>query len=325
MHTKKRRLFSAATPPPAVLAFLAGLAGLVLAAMAGPAPAMAGAGRVVYQGDSLYHHIMITEDERGLRYLSFNRAMGDQSVVKPGRPDLLTFAYTKSGFAALAFLDRPAADVLFVGLGGGSMPMYLRLVDPAVQIDIVEIDPQVVEVAQKHLGFTPDPAIRTTVMDGRMHLKRHPKQYDVIFLDAYNDHAVPFHLTTREFLELVKTRLKPGGVVASNVWASEINRYFTAQIKTYQAVFPEVYLLRAGMSANYIFLATEAKGRTSRETAVSRAKALMAGRPWSFDLAGLIEGEYEYYTDRKVAAKALTDDFAPVNLLKHQKASTAGE
>lgn len=312
------------TRPRRLLAVLLLMAGLALLTAADPPPAAA-ATRMLYEGDSLYHHIMVAEDDDGLRYLSFNRAMGHQSVVRPGKPQELTFAYTKSGFAALAFLDRPAMDVLFVGLGGGSMPMYLRLVDPAVNMDIVEIDPMVVEVAQKHLGFTPDPAIKVTVMDGRIHLKRHPKQYDIIFLDAYNDHAVPFHLTTREFLELVKTRLKPGGVVASNVWALEINRFFTAQIKTYQAVFPEVYLLRAGMSANYIFLATQAKGRVQREAAAARAKALMAGQPWSFDLAELIEGEYDYYTDRKVEAKALTDDFAPVNLMKHQKASVPGE
>ncbi|MFH1057995.1 MAG: fused MFS/spermidine synthase [Pseudomonadota bacterium] len=306
------------------LALMLGLAGLYAAGA--PAACLAsGPVRMLYETDSLYHHIMVGEDEDGLRYLSFNKAMGHQSVVRPGNSAELTFAYTKSGFAALAFLDRPAADVLFVGLGGGSMPMYLRLVNPGVRMDLVEIDPMVVEVARKYLGFTPDPAMKTTVMDGRIYLKRHPKQYDIIFLDAYNDHSVPFHLTTAEFLELVKSRLKPGGVVASNVWSADINRFFTAQIKTYQAAFPEVYLLRAGRSSNYIFLATQAKGRVPREAAVVRAKALMAGRPWSFDLAELILDEYDYYTDQKMEAKVLTDDFAPVNLMKHQKAAIPGE
>lgn len=306
------------------VALLAGLA--LLASLLAPAAAPAASpARLLYEADSLYHHVMVGEDEDGLRYLSFNKIMGYQSVVRPGKPSELTFAYTKSGFASLAFLDRPAVDVLFVGLGGGSMPMYLRLVDPGVNIDVVEIDPMVAEVAQKYLGFKPDPALKVTVMDGRIYLKRHPKQYDIIFLDAYNDHAVPFHLTTREFLELVKSRLKPGGVVASNVWALSINRYFTAQIKTYQAVFPEVYLLRAGNSANYIFLATLAKGRIPREQAMTRAKAVMAGRPWSFDLVELVLDEYEYYTNQTVEAKVLTDDYAPVNLLKHQKASMPGE
>ncbi len=275
--------------------------------------------RPIYEADSLYHHVMVMEDPEGLRYLSFNRAMGHQSVVKPGHPELLTFAYTKSGFAALAFLDRPPASVLFVGLGGGSMPMYLRLVEPQASIDIAEIDPEVARVAEKYLGFRPDPAMRVVTQDGRIFLKRNPQRYDVIFLDAYNDQAVPFHLTTREFLELVKSRLKPGGVVASNIWSADLNRFFTSQIKTYQAVFPQLYLLQAGRTRNYIFLALAEPGRVEAGAAVARARALTRDRPWSFDLAELVEAEYDDYSQHQVEAPVLSDDYAPVNLMRHQK------
>ena len=295
-------------------------AALILAALvAWPGRGQAAKLRLIHQDDSLYHHVLVMEDEDGLRYLSFNRAMGNQSVVKPGHPELLTFDYTKSGFAALAFLDRPPAEVLFVGLGGGSMPMYLRLVEPKAAMDIAEIDPEVARVAEKYLGFVPDPAMRVTVQDGRIFLKRNPKRYDLIFLDAYNDQAVPFHLTTREFLELVKSRLKPGGVVASNIWSAGLNRYFSAQIKTYQAVFGQVYLLKAGGSQNYIFLALAEPGRVEAGAAAARARALMRGRPWSFDLAALVEAEYDCYTDQPVEAPVLSDDYAPVNLMRHQK------
>jgi spermidine synthase len=259
---------------------------------------------------------MIIEAQSGLRYLSFNRAMGHQSAVLPGRPEVLTFAYTQSAFASLAFLQREPKEVLFVGLGGGSMPMYLRLLFPQARMDIAEIDPEVVNVAEKYLSFKADEKMRVTVNDGRLFLKRNPKRYDLIFLDAYNDHAVPFHLTTREFLELVRARLKPGGVVASNVWSQGLNRYYTAQIKTYQEVFPQLYLLKAGQTDNYIFIATQDAALVGAAQAAQRAQALMQGRPWSFDLAQRVENEYVCYTQAQVQAKALTDDFAPVNLLK---------
>jgi spermidine synthase len=275
--------------------------------------------RLLHQTDSLYHHVMVMEDAQGLRYLSFNRTMGHQSVVKPGHPEHLTFAYTKSGFAALAFLDRPPAKALFVGLGGGSMPMYLRLVEPQSAIDIVEIDPEVTRVAEKYLGFRPDPAMKVFTQDGRIFLKRNPQRYDLIFLDAYNDQAVPFHLTTREFLELVKSRLNPGGVVASNIWSADLNRFFTAQIKTYQAVFPQLYLLRAGGGGNYIFLALAEPGKVEAGAAAARARALARERPWSFDLAELVEAEYDDYSQQQVEAPVLSDDYAPVNLMRHQK------
>lgn len=302
---------------PALLGALA-----LLLALAGPARAVE-TGRMLYETDSLYHHIMVIEAASGLRYLSFNRAMGHQSAVLPGHPEVLTFAYTQSAFAALAFLNREPGEVLFVGLGGGSMPMYLRLLFPQARMDIVEIDPEVARVAEKYLSFKPDDKMSLSVSDGRIYLKRHPKRYDLIFLDAYNDHAVPFHLTTREFLELARSRLKPGGVLASNIWSLDLNRYFTAQIKTYQEVFPQLYLLRASGSANYIFIATQEPGRVSREQALARARELMLGRPWSFDLAQRLKAEYSDYTGRQVEARALTDDFAPVNLLKTMEAPSS--
>ena len=36
-------------------------------------------------------------------------------------------------------------------------------------------------------------------------------------IDAFYADAIPFHLVTREFLELVRSRLDPGGVVVTNM------------------------------------------------------------------------------------------------------------
>lgn len=274
--------------------------------------------RVIFETESLYHYIYVTDADDGLRYLAFNRAMGYQSAVKPGHPEVLSFAYTRSAFAALAFLENDPADVLFVGLGAGSMQTFLRRLHPHARVDIVEIDPEVTRVAQRLFEFRPDPAMRVHEADGRAFLRRNAKKYDLIFLDAYNDFTVPFHLTTREFLELVRDRLKPGGVVASNIWSARINRFFTAQVKTYQAVFGELYLLRAQISANYIFIATPGRGPISAEQAVGRAAAVMAGRDFGFDLAELVRREYDRWSERQVDARLLTDDFAPVNLLRLQ-------
>lgn len=318
---------------PRRLACRLGVGLLLLALAALPAWARQKA-RMLFEADSLYHHVMVLEAEDGLRYLSFNRAMGHQSAVLPGHPEVLTFAYTKSTFAALAFMEAPPQDVLFVGLGGGSLPMYLRRVLPQARVDIAEIDPMVVQVASQYLGFVPDAAMQVSVADGRQYLRRHDKLYDLIVLDAYNDQAVPFHLTTREFLELVVSRLKPGGVVASNIWSLGLNRYFPAQVATYQAVFPQLYLFQAGGGANYIFIATKDSRPVDLDLASRRAQALMASGAWSFDLPLLVRQEYTCYTDRPSQAKVLTDDFAPVNLLKalddaplleHPRPGDAGE
>ena len=57
---------------------------------------------------------------------------------------------------------------------------------------------------------------RAVIQDGRQYLLRHPAPADFIVLDAYNSDTIPFHLITREFFELVKSRLTDDGILAIN-------------------------------------------------------------------------------------------------------------
>jgi hypothetical protein len=84
-----------------------------------------------------------------------------------------------------------------------------------------------------------------------------------------------------------------------------------------------VYLLQAGGTANYIFIATADAARVTLEQAQARARTLAQGRPWSFDLAQRLQTEYACYTGQVVEARSLTDDFAPVNLLKTLEAPSS--
>ncbi len=106
---------------------------------------------------------------------------------------------------------------------------------------VVEIDPEVVDVARKWFAFPR--SIPVTVDDGRRYLERHDRRYDVIAVDAYYADAIPFHLTTREFLETVRARLKPGGVVVANVIGAvrgDGSKLLRSFVRTYREVFPTV-------------------------------------------------------------------------------------
>ena len=75
-------------------------------------------------------------------------------------------------------------------------------------------------------------------MDGRVYLNRNKDLYDLVLLDAYRELGLPFHLLTREFYELVKARLAPGGAVASNL--SGNTKLYLASLATFRTVFPTV-------------------------------------------------------------------------------------
>ncbi len=270
--------------------------------------------KILYETDSLYHHIVVRENSEGKRFLSFNRVRGDQSAVLPGHPEVLTYGYTKTAFVALCFLEKEPKQILYIGVGAGTMPAYTRLVYPRVQMDLVEIDPEVTRVAKEYFDFKLDANMRESAADGRVFLRGNTRKYDFIFLDAYNDSSVPFHLTTKEFLQLCKEHLAPNGVLASNVWSQEMNRYFNAQVNTYKEVFGDLHLFQSKGSGNYIFVVTNHNAPFSKEILERRAKTLNipAG---SLNLNAIIQ--QEYMPPPKVNEEVLTDDFAPVNILRY--------
>jgi spermidine synthase len=91
---------------------------LALAAVLTACAAVAAAPKVLYEKASPYNRIVVTEDERGLRVLSFGNGVR-QSVVKLGDPDHLELRYSRAMPAAVALVEEPRR-VLIVGLGGGT-------------------------------------------------------------------------------------------------------------------------------------------------------------------------------------------------------------
>jgi spermidine synthase len=280
--------------------------------------ALSGEEKVLYEGDSLYHHIRISEQD-GYRYLSFNRTRGSQSKVSVGDPYTLQFPYTKAAFVVPAFLDNKPHKILLIGLGGGSIPTAMARCYPDAEIDIVDIDEDVVAAAKKYFFFKLSSNMNVTVMDGRRFLRRSEEKYDVIFLDAYDDMAIPFHLTTREFFEIVKGRLRDGGVVASNIWGPNTDEFYLSEVRTYQDVFSKVYLIDAVPSNNYILIACNAKKTMTKTALLERMPSLQEYFTFDFSLTTYAE-TFRDLTGIRSNASVLIDDYAPVEVLRSKKA-----
>jgi hypothetical protein len=87
---------------------------------------------------------------------------------------------------------------------------------PSTWIDGVEIDGELSEIGRRYFDMR-NPRLRLHHEDARPYLRRTDSRYDVIALDTYRQPYVPFYLTTREFFELARDRLTPGGIVIVNV------------------------------------------------------------------------------------------------------------
>ena len=226
---------------------------------------------VKYNKDSKYYRIRVLDFVReGRRCLVFSNQQGIESAMLLADPTKLDFQYTRSMMAAMALHPAPK-DVLLVGLGGASLPKFIQKQMPDTRLDIVEIDPDVVKVCQDWFEFKPAKNTRVVVMDGRMFMKRATETYDVILLDAYSGDRIPFHMTTMEFVNLVKARLKPGGVLATNLCERSINRFYTSEIKTYQEAFAQTCLCKCTLSGNIILFGTQDDKPIDKEAWAKRA------------------------------------------------------
>ena len=120
-----------------------------------------------------------------------------------------------SGYGRMfASLPEPPRKVGVIGLGAGSIIAYARKGDT---FRFYEINPQVVDLAQREFSFMTDSPARIEVVlgDGRLSLEREAsQQFDVLAMDAFSGDSIPMHLLTRQAMQIYLRHLKPGGVLA---------------------------------------------------------------------------------------------------------------
>lgn len=261
---------------------------LALLAAGAPLASAQAAERVIYKGPSKFSDVLVvSENADGLRVLRFEMHGARQSVVKPDDPDHLELAYARAMPAALTWKPQPRR-VLVVGLGGGTIPMFLRRHLPEADIDAVEIDPAVVDLARAYFGFRDDRKMKAHVGDGRAWIETSRARYDLIVLDAFGANAAPYALTTSEFLRSVYAALAPDGVVISNMWDRTANPLYDDMVTTYLSIFPAVSVMDIMGSGNKLVFASRSTAVPDREEAAERAGRLNVRLGLRHDLVPMI-------------------------------------
>jgi spermidine synthase len=209
---------------------------------------------------------------------------------------------------AVAGGERPL-DAVHVGGGGFTMPRYLTATYPGSDHLVLEIDPGLVDLARDELGLVTGPRLRVEVGDARLLMRRLPSaSQDFVLGDAFGDLAVPWHLTTREFLTDVHRLVRPGGVYLLNLIDNPPLRFTRAQLATMAAVFDHVTVvapppyLAGDKGGNYVLAASDAPFDAVRLQALIQARS---GEEQVLTDAGALE----FAADGKI----LTDDYAPVD------------
>lgn len=287
---------------------------------------------VVTTASSPYHNIVVvrSRDYTGRWRLDLHFDKYIESAIylneegnAPAEPFEAATDYTDLLHLPVVF-RKDIERVLFVGGGGGVAPTLFLKHYPEMKIDVVEIDPEVVRIAKKYFGFEPfNDRTRTFIMDGRNYIRQTRESYDLIIFDAFTTGGrPPFHLLTKECLELAYERVGPRGIVLSNIISDvrgKRSRLFRSEFKTYCEVFAreKVYIfpkqLRGG---NIIIVGTKFQRRFDKSTLRERATRLRRDGILKFDtLPSYIDYAVAPSTVPVDDVPVLTDDYAPVDTM----------
>lgn len=152
--------------------------------------------------------------------LSVDRFQGNRFYRSNGKTDASTYPsdlVVQVLLGQLPMLLHPdPKDVFDLGLGTGTSAAAVARY-PVRSIDIVDIEPAGREAVRffepENRGILSDPRVRYTAADGRNFLLARPRKYDVIICDPSDVWVAGVaNLFTREFYELARSRLNPGGV-----------------------------------------------------------------------------------------------------------------
>ena len=266
-------------------------------------------GELLESRESVYNNIYVRQ-QGDLVTMQFgkNERFWTESVYDRSDREALPVTYTRYLTAALAYPPE-VRSILEIGLGGGRTASYLNIFMPEVAIHSVELDPEVIEMAEAWFDVTPNEKLTIEAADGRIHLMRSEAKHDIIMVDAYRGPFVPFHLLTREFYFTAKRRLAEGGVLAQNIEPTTM--LFDSAVATLASVFDNVDLYPSG--GNVVAIAYSGPRRAQSEL-LARAEALQQAHGFKYPLPALVE-ERRVLTDPP-DADPLVDDFAPVEMLK---------
>jgi predicted membrane-bound spermidine synthase len=214
--------------------------------------------------DSPFHRLRVT-DNGVWRLLKFER--NHQSSMALDDPFETDIEYVD--YLHLAMAVKPdARSALVIGLGGGSLVKRMwRDYDP-IEIDAVELDEQVVDIAREYFALPDDERIRIFIDDGRAFLGYCAETYDLIVIDAFDDDHIPRPLLTEEFLMACRDHLSADGVVAYNVIGSvtgDHSKPFRSLYRTVANAWRNVWVFPIGSgdgvtdsTRNMILLASDA-------------------------------------------------------------------
>ena len=307
--TQRTMLVAALLTAVAAVPLLVRPAALIAAVIGGliaipPGAAKPAVGTVAEREDA-YQFVQVVRDSDGRIVMRSDEGVADQSVYRASTA--LTGGEWDMPLVVPPLMPAAPHRILVIGNAGGTTARVLAAEYPGVDIDGVELDPVVTELARQYMGMDAIPRLHVYTADGRAFLATTASRYDLVVVDAYRQTYIPFYLATREFFALIRDHLNPGGAVALNVErVPGDDRLVQAVSGTLAAVFAQTWVWPALHFNELVVGLTEAIAPQS-----------LGDRMWRLPVAAQSLGPLVASQAHVVSASAdpMSDDHAPVEWL----------
>lgn len=263
---------------------------------------------IVYEGESIYNYLQVKEDPEKI-CLSTNVMFGIQSVVKKDMSLTGTFSdYVLAAPLMAGQGQKEKLEILMLGVGAGTYITQCHEYFRDINIEGVEIDSAITELAGRYFRLPQDVAV--TTYDGRAFLNVCEKKYDVIFVDAYQDITIPFQMSSVEFFSLVSDHLTEDGimVVNLNMWEREEDGINAHLMDTIAQVFETICTVNVAEMTNQELFASHSDKIVDR----LRQSVSSVEDPQLRNLMRQVARSLKIY---EPGDHVMTDDKAPVELL----------
>ncbi len=239
--------------------------------------------KTLYRTKGLVQDLIITR--KGGMITLWSAAGIRHTVFDSAVPHLPGLEYARNMLAVLAFCPQ-VQSCLILGLGGGSIPRMLLAARPQIEVEAVEIDPAVVELASRYFDIRALPRFTIHLEDAAVFLGRCTSRYGIIIIDTYVGEQFPDQCATQEFINDARKCLEDDGVLAVN-WLRGNEQKREHLLKNIRSTVGPVWQLPGLKTRNLLYFAPTRT--TTRPTIVADAAALEFEIPFENSLKRLAQ------------------------------------
>ena len=206
--------------------------------------------RVLFEVQSDFHDIKVVENEVGkfLHYCETYQAGFINTDFYKGNLPYINY------FLIPAMINPDIENILLIGLGSGKIVNDLEYLLPNLKsFDVVDLEENIVSIAQEYFGFKPSDKFNFILQDGLTYLRNNKKKYDLIIVDVANNDGIDLRFLSDDYFKSIKKCLKKSGMFVSNMCASpdfenKKNIFFNEYFPVYKQYFKYNHIFKGDYS-----------------------------------------------------------------------------